>query len=38
MFSMKATVSFAGLAPSTGVPRIKRSQFSIVEGWADAKS
>jgi hypothetical protein len=33
---MKATVSFAGLEPSTGVPRINRSKFVKAEGWVDA--
>ena len=30
--STKAMVSFAGLKPSTGVPKISRSQFSVIEG------
>ena len=29
---MKAAVSFAGLDPSTGVPRMRGSKLSIVEG------
>ena len=33
---MKAKVSFAGLEPSTGVPRIKRSNFSMADGSVDA--
>ena len=32
MPSMNATVSLAGLEPSTGVPKIKRSKFSMVDG------
>jgi len=36
--SMNAKVSFAGLPPSTGVPRIKRSQVCSVEGATDVKS
>ena len=35
---MKAKVSFAGLEPSTGVPKIRRSQFSRVDVWVEAKS
>jgi hypothetical protein len=38
MVSMNAMVYFAGLAPSTGVPKITRSQFSRVDGWVEAKS
>lgn len=34
--SMKAKVSFAGLEPSTGVPRIKRAKFSRADGSVDA--
>lgn len=36
--STKAMASLVGLAPSTGVPRIKRSQFSMAEAGADVKS
>lgn len=32
MFCMNVAVSFAGLAPSTGVPKIKRSKFSMFDG------
>ena len=35
---MNAKVSFAGLAPSMGVSRIKRSQVWRVDGATDVKS
>jgi hypothetical protein len=35
---MKAKVSFAGLAPSTGVPKTRRLYFSIEDGTVEAKS
>jgi len=38
MLSIKATISFAGLEPSTGVPMIKRSKFSMVDGGVDVMS
>jgi hypothetical protein len=37
-FSTKVAVSFAGLLPSTGVPKMSSSQFAMADGGADAKS
>ena len=38
MAPTNAKVSFAGLKPSMGVPRIRRSKFSMADGWVDAIS